>query len=779
MTMQNLKRKGEDMGRRKIMIIFLLLAGVFSWTQFPDAIYAKEVSKPVICRNPRVYNVDYTFELFPDLKSINRNTDLKVWIPVPREWASQQAVRILAIEPEPHAEYTDPEYGNPILFWDFGKEAEKSSYRIHMRYRMEIFEIHAEIDPEEFEPYDKSSEEYALYTRSTHSIALLPEIREMAKKAIGKETNPYLQARQLFKFVRNAMQFKLVRHIRGSGIQSIVNYPITDQETGEVHYEGQCDHFSALFVALCRAAGIPARGVLGMVGWGPWVTEKDATLRSKHHTELSPDGLAAARLYGPFLGHIWAEFYLPEYGWIPVDPTFGEFGHQRHSKFILSKGRDIKIGPHAPQETYSEYGDQWIPLYEGRANSIGYGVWNIAKIRIAKATFLHTSDPFPADGYAEYAENLYPESDAAEKLRDWRGEILYSFYHAAQENQHTNDLFKINPQLNENREAFMIHALHRIAGNEKFKQIFQIYLDRRLTTGKAVSTQEFQKFAEQIYGKSLENFINYAADNTALPNFALKNIRIEKLNNEWEVYGSLLLKGEPSIGLPIEVVLESDQDRKCQEIWLNSNKTDFKLISRNQPKKLMVDPDYHIPTVRWMPPRLLRIWDGYPDMIVIYGTIAESKANKSAAERFNEEFLGLDQEIVKADSLVKEEDLKIKRVILFGRPETNAITNRFTANFPIQFHRDLFKWQGTTYDKPTQGIAQVIENPLNSKSMMILYAGLSGGATQNVCDKSEWRHDLDGSFIIDFDASYVIFDGHNKVVSGDWENVNSDVVVTF
>ena len=70
-------------------------------------------------RNPRVYNVDYSFELFPDPAKIDRAKDLKLWIPIPREWDSQKAVKIISVEPPPHADYVDPEHGNRMFFWDF------------------------------------------------------------------------------------------------------------------------------------------------------------------------------------------------------------------------------------------------------------------------------------------------------------------------------------------------------------------------------------------------------------------------------------------------------------------------------------------------------------------------------------------------------------------------------------------------------------------------------------------------------------------------------------
>ena len=66
--------------------------------------------------------------------------------------------------------------------------------------------------------------------------------------------------------------------------------------------EGYCEHFSSAFVVLMRAAGIPARVVTGYAGGyrnpfgGYWIVRRmDA--------------------------HAWAEVWLPQRGWVRVDPT--------------------------------------------------------------------------------------------------------------------------------------------------------------------------------------------------------------------------------------------------------------------------------------------------------------------------------------------------------------------------------------------------------------------------------------------------------------------------
>ena len=688
-------------------------------------------------------------------------------------------MKIISVDPPAHARYKDPEHGNKILFWDFGKGQVKESYEVNIKYRLECLEVHSKIDPEQIGSYDKESEKYRLYTRSTYNTNITPKIRELAQTAVGNEKNAYLQAKLIFEFVRKKMRFKFVKRERGSGTENLLDFPDTDPKTGEQYFEGQCNHYSVFFVAMCRAAGIPARGVNGMVGWDPSIKKEDLKLRSKRHTKLTPDGLAATRLYGPVGGHIWAEFYLPKYGWIPVDPTWGRFGQQANSKLIFSKGRDVKIGPNAPQEKSEGYGDQWIPIHKGRADIIGWGVWNIAKINIARAKVLHHSDPFPADAYTEYAEHLYPESEAEKKLRNWRQEVMFSFYNAERRSINKGNIFEIQPRLNSNREAYLCHLLHQIVENEEFLKIFQTYLDLRLASDKPVSTEKFQDIAERIHGTSLDFLFKQWVDSIALPQFKLDNVLIEKGLNAWRVYGSLLQEGLSNYRAPIDLVLETEKGQESLEIWLESNKTHFEFYTTGQPEKLIVDPDFHIPTIRWMPPRLQMLWDFYPNFIVIYGSLTESEANKAAAERFVDEFAGLSHEIIKADTDVTEQDLKTKRIILFGRPETNKITQRFQDSFPIKFEKDKFTWQGVTYDQPTQGVAQIVENPLDTQSMIILYAGLSGDATQKICDKSEWQQELDGFFIIDLNTSYIIYDQYNKLASGDWEDSDSDLVWNF
>lgn len=78
--------------------------------------------------------------------------------------------------------------------------------------------------------------------------------------------------------------------------------------------EGVCDELTNLFIALNRAAGIPARFVSGMAYTTSPLFENEWGM------------------------HGWAEVYFPEYGWIPFDVTYGQFGwlDASHVKLKLS-----------------------------------------------------------------------------------------------------------------------------------------------------------------------------------------------------------------------------------------------------------------------------------------------------------------------------------------------------------------------------------------------------------------------------------------------------------
>jgi len=109
---------------------------------------------------------------------------------------------------------------------------------------------------------------------------------------------------------------------------------------------GKCVDFSSVFVALSRTSGVPAREILG--------------------TRISKNGDITSAY------HCRAEFYLPNYGWVSVDPSdvaklmLNEnldinnskvvkardyfFGAQTETYIDLSTGRDLVLNPEQDED---------------------------------------------------------------------------------------------------------------------------------------------------------------------------------------------------------------------------------------------------------------------------------------------------------------------------------------------------------------------------------------------------------------------------------------------
>jgi hypothetical protein len=490
--------------KRFLLILVIVIAGCNQDCADKSSV-GDEASKipptyGIVYSNPRVYNVDYSFEMTPDPNNIDRTKDLKLWLHIPREWDSQKAVKIISVQPEPHVKYDDPDYGNPMLFWDFGKEPEQSTYKVDIKFRLESYDIKVDVDPERVGTYDKTTTEYVLYTRNTHTISITPKIRELAQAAIGDETNPYLQAKRIVEFAKRKVHFKVLDFERGRGIKCLLDYPVIDEKTGEEYYEGCCSQITAMKVALCRAVGIPARSVSGYIGSSPWVKKDGLKERYPFETRLSPEGLAATQLYGGLGSHMWSEFFIPNYGWIPTDPQSGTIGHQKNRGWITHKGRDIQIKPYALPQDGEGYGAQWVALHNGRADLLCYAVLNIAKIHTSKASVLHNSDPFPADGLAAYPGHPLTSADAEKDLRHWRQGVLSwpsdFVISSVPDNLNLDQFYNDYPRAKEALEAFVCHMLRRQLGDERFLKLVKTYVDLRQKFNQPVSTTRFQELAE-------------------------------------------------------------------------------------------------------------------------------------------------------------------------------------------------------------------------------------------------------------------------------------------
>ncbi len=130
------------------------------------------------------------------------------------------------------------------------------------------------IEDEELQPYLEAS---------TYAQSDAPEIIEKAAEIIGDETCPLAMAKKLCNWVSGNM-----RNVFSARLSNALE--VLDS------MEGDCTEHTVLYVALARAAGLPAKKVAGLI-----------------YVESGQPG---------FYFHQWASVWLGE--WVDVDPAFNQ-----------------------------------------------------------------------------------------------------------------------------------------------------------------------------------------------------------------------------------------------------------------------------------------------------------------------------------------------------------------------------------------------------------------------------------------------------------------------
>ncbi len=133
------------------------------------------------------------------------------------------------------------------------------------------------------------------YTKESEMIDINDDIVALASKLAAGKDDQYEVVFALADWVTTNIEYNL------STITADAVYP--SSWVLEQGY-GVCDEMTNLFISLNRALGIPARFVSGLA------YTNDLSIFSDN--------------WG---GHGWAEVYFPETGWIPFDPTYGEYGY--------------------------------------------------------------------------------------------------------------------------------------------------------------------------------------------------------------------------------------------------------------------------------------------------------------------------------------------------------------------------------------------------------------------------------------------------------------------
>ena len=244
---------------------------------------------------------------------------VSMWIPYPKR-DDYQDVRLLSIDaPLPTKVYQETQYRNSMLFLTT-REPELDTIRVEMTFRVTRRE-HRESEFEELEdPFGFVDAAASRWLAPDRLVPLDDFVREQAEAVVEGKRTVVEKAKAIFDYTVDNLEYDK------SG---------TGWGRGDIYYacdtkRGNCTDFHAVFIGFARAVDIPARFEIGFP-------------------------IPAERGEGEIAGyHCWAEFYVPGYGWVPVDTSEANrnperrdyyFGAHDENRVLFTVGRDIVLNP--------------------------------------------------------------------------------------------------------------------------------------------------------------------------------------------------------------------------------------------------------------------------------------------------------------------------------------------------------------------------------------------------------------------------------------------------
>jgi transglutaminase/protease-like cytokinesis protein 3 len=169
-----------------------------------------------------------------------------------------------------------------VSLFKFDNLLSDSNPSITVSFSVDVYAVETEINPQSVK--NERSPLSALYTQNTDLVPVNdPLIKETLNAIIGREQNPYNKAKLIYNWI--ITNIKIIEPLSSSGnILFAIEHKFSDSYTTAL-----------LYTALARAAGLACIPVAGVL-----IDRNGQTMR-----------------------HYWAEFWIDNFGWVPVDPVMG------------------------------------------------------------------------------------------------------------------------------------------------------------------------------------------------------------------------------------------------------------------------------------------------------------------------------------------------------------------------------------------------------------------------------------------------------------------------
>jgi len=223
-----------------------------------------------------------TMTMSVNLSSHDPEAEAELWLPYPTS-DRDQTISDISVSGDFNASgvYTDTTFSTPMLYARWNKGAK--SRTLVFRFKAERNEVLRSDFPAVEAAWDPK--DYAPYLAPTSLGPLDGEVAKLAQAITTGKRTVREKARAIYDWTcDNTYRDPKTRGCGSGDVCALLAKP-----------GGKCADIHSVFVALARAAGVPSREVFGI------------RMGKKEKEDVTG------------WQHCWAEFYLPGYGWVPVD----------------------------------------------------------------------------------------------------------------------------------------------------------------------------------------------------------------------------------------------------------------------------------------------------------------------------------------------------------------------------------------------------------------------------------------------------------------------------
>lgn len=277
-----------------------------------------------------IYTVRQTFSV-PDVEKDAKK--VRGWFWMPEDRPDQKVLDFRIVEAPENMKITrDPKYGRSWIYAETDQPSTKP-LQVVTEFKVLRKAVSGMADASKSGPITSDmkrafAEELRLDERH---MEVKPNIQKIADNLAGQESNPVVQAKKFFHYVIDKSEHYSKVGAKPKGL-CLGDAQECLKGTGDC-----CTDQHALFIALCRARGIPARLFYG------------SRLKPENEGKDHDPGYRC-----------WPAFFAPGLGWVPLDISSADaagmataenwFGGLDENRMEWAEGRDFHLEPRSDEK---------------------------------------------------------------------------------------------------------------------------------------------------------------------------------------------------------------------------------------------------------------------------------------------------------------------------------------------------------------------------------------------------------------------------------------------